>query len=308
MASNFLALKPAQAELADKITQYGLENGYSPEVTAAMISLANQESNLGKDPNNPVSRAAGTWQFMGASHIKDELAVYRQNRPDGQYANWSANQVFHDQDAVMAVMFEQVKEWKREFDSPGSPLPSRLEQKLENYAALSETVHSDFNSYVFYRHNTSAKQTNGMVYADNVGILETNADISNYTNLAYSMNSAISVPQQPSPVADLAMQVGANSPTFRPNETGMQVAQNTYAGTINDTPSPSDILNSAGHEGTDEQKARLAELLAERLKDYRPIKGDLSATLPGNSSSPPQLFSNDAGGRPAEPEDNQFSL
>lgn len=88
MSSNFTKLTPAQSQWAEKILNYGISHRYGPDITKAAISLALQESDLGRYKSNLAgSSATGLYQFMGVEDIKDELVGYRTNHPNGEYAN-----------------------------------------------------------------------------------------------------------------------------------------------------------------------------------------------------------------------------
>lgn len=182
MSSNFTKLTPAQSKWAEKILNYGISHGYGPDITKAAISLALQESDLGRYENNLAgSSATGLYQFMGVEDIKDELVGYRTNHPNGEYANWSAAEVFRSKEATMAVMFDKIERWKQEFTI--HYLPSHMERKLHNYG-LETPVHKDFNTYAYLRHNTSPSQVENRLHATN-GIEDTNAAISTYVDRAF---------------------------------------------------------------------------------------------------------------------------
>ncbi len=82
MASDFKKLNQEQQAWAEKVTQFGINKGYSPDVTKAAMMLLHQESDFGRyDKNLGGSGATGPFQFLGAEHIKDELVGYRTNHP-----------------------------------------------------------------------------------------------------------------------------------------------------------------------------------------------------------------------------------
>ncbi len=182
MSSNFAKLTPAQSEWANRILNYGISHGYGPDITKAAISLALQESDLGRYERNLAgSSATGLYQFMGVEDIKDELVGYRTNHPHSQYAGWSAAEVFRSKEATMAVMFDKIERWKQEFAI--EYLPGHMEKKLHHYG-LDTPVHEDFNTYAYLRHNTSPAQVENRLHATN-GIAETNAAIGKFVDQAY---------------------------------------------------------------------------------------------------------------------------
>jgi hypothetical protein len=265
MSSNFSELKPAQSEWAEKITNYGKENQYSPEVTSAVIMLAHQESDLGLYRHNMTgSPATGVFQFMGPQHIKDELAGYRENHPDGQYAQWSARQVFQNDEATMAVMFDKVERWRQEFDE--RQLPDKIDHKLQSNRELASIVREDFNSYVFLRHNTSTKQTEARLYAEN-GVLASNEKITAFVDEAYHIaKPSPDYPSDKDNVKAFKQQIVAirEAGEYGGYETAapIQLAQNTYG-------VASDVVAASEFQGSEEQKAALTRYVEEHLRTYR---------------------------------------
>lgn len=182
MASDLNQLNQAQQTWLEKITQYGINLGYGTEVTKAMVMLAHQESDLGKSQHNlEGSSAEGLFQFMGPEHIQDELTGYRTSHPQAKYAGFNAVQVFKSNDATMVVMFDQMERWKQEFAI--GYLPDYMRKQLHGHALEAE-VSKDFNTYAYFRHNTSVQQTEKRLHAQN-GITASSAEIDKYVDIAY---------------------------------------------------------------------------------------------------------------------------
>jgi hypothetical protein len=266
MSSNFSELKTVQSEWAEKITNYGKENQYSPEVTSAVITLAHQESDLGRYRHNlKGSSASGLFQFMGPHHISDELAGYREHHPDGRYAHWSARQVFQSDEATMVVMFDKVERWRQEFNE--GRMPDKIDHKLQSKPELASLVHEDFNSYVFLRHNTSITQTEARLYAEN-GILASNHEITAFVEEAYHARGIY--PDYPSDnlkafkqqIAAIGEAEALSQHNKHEAEPQIQLAQNTYG-------TASDVVAASAFQGSEEQKAALTRLVEENLRTYR---------------------------------------
>lgn len=182
MASDLNHLNPAQQAWLEKITQYGIKTGYSPEVTQAVVMLALQESDLGKYQKNLAgSSAQGLFQFMGPENLQNALTGYRTNHPEAKYAKLSAEQVFQNNDATMHVMYDQVARWQQEFAL--GYRPEGMRNKLEGHE-LKATVYQDFKTDVYLKHNTSVEQTYKRLYAEN-GIAESAEKVDKYVNFAY---------------------------------------------------------------------------------------------------------------------------
>lgn len=277
MSSDFSALKPAQFEWAEKIAVYGKKNQYPQEVTSAVLMLAHQESDLNRYRHNlSGSSASGLFHFMGPEHIKDELAGYREHHPDGPYANWSARQVFNSDEATIAVMFDKVDRWKQEFNQ--GYLPERMEHKLHRKPGLEEQIHQDFNSYAFFRHNTSIKQTGARVFAEE-GILISNQKIAAFVNDAYSQQKE---PYRHEGPADAVKEFRYHVASVREPEAAAQRQQQIQASSRPSAPNASDtahaIVEASGFRGTSEERAKLTQLVGQNLAVYNQTQMPSSVT------------------------------